>query len=186
MRAVAAARSRFCTVRATLLHGDLHSGSVMVPSVGEGTARIIDPEFAFVGPVGFDLGLVLGSLLTQAARAVARDLTRHRRRVAAAAVELLDAFTGVGRTEWAQRELPAYVYDIEHREAYVDAARMGACEALRRLIYAAPVPDVEDLADDEYQVAGAWLIDAGATMLREPDLLTDRSALLSLLGGATG
>ncbi|MGN6451949.1 MAG: S-methyl-5-thioribose kinase, partial [Steroidobacteraceae bacterium] len=33
-----------------LVHGDLHSGSVMVT---EGDTRVIDPEFAFYGPIGF-------------------------------------------------------------------------------------------------------------------------------------
>ena len=43
-----------------LVHGDLHSGSVMVT---EGNTRVIDPEFAFYGPIGFDLGAFLGNLL---------------------------------------------------------------------------------------------------------------------------
>jgi 5-methylthioribose kinase len=43
----------------TLLHGDLHSGSVMV--TGEDT-RIIDPEFAFYGPMAFDVGMYLANL----------------------------------------------------------------------------------------------------------------------------
>ncbi|NNM62832.1 MAG: S-methyl-5-thioribose kinase [Steroidobacteraceae bacterium] len=43
-----------------LIHGDLHSGSIMVTA--EDT-RVIDPEFAFYGPVGFDLGAFVGNLL---------------------------------------------------------------------------------------------------------------------------
>ena len=42
-----------------LLHADLHSGSLMV---NEDETRIIDPEFCFYGPMGFDLGLIIGSL----------------------------------------------------------------------------------------------------------------------------
>ena len=44
----------------TLCHGDLHAGSVMVTG---GEARIIDPEFAFYGPFGFDIGMMLGNFL---------------------------------------------------------------------------------------------------------------------------
>ena len=40
--------------------GICHSGSVMVT---EGNTRVIDPEFAFYGPIGFDLGAFLGNLL---------------------------------------------------------------------------------------------------------------------------
>ena len=44
----------------TLCHGDLHAGSVMVT---DQEARVIDPEFAFYGPLGFDLGMMMGNYL---------------------------------------------------------------------------------------------------------------------------
>ncbi|WP_282609896.1 S-methyl-5-thioribose kinase [Pelagibius sp. Alg239-R121] len=43
-----------------LIHGDLHSGSIMVT---ETETKMIDPEFAFYGPRGFDVGAVIGNLL---------------------------------------------------------------------------------------------------------------------------
>jgi 5-methylthioribose kinase len=43
-----------------LLHGDLHTGSVMVT---ETDTRAIDPEFAFFGPIGFDVGALLANLM---------------------------------------------------------------------------------------------------------------------------
>ncbi|WP_373288972.1 S-methyl-5-thioribose kinase [Aureimonas endophytica] len=42
----------------TLLHGDLHTGSVMVT---EGDTRVIDPEFAVYGPIAFDIGMLLAN-----------------------------------------------------------------------------------------------------------------------------
>ncbi|RWN58060.1 S-methyl-5-thioribose kinase [Mesorhizobium sp.] len=42
----------------TLLHGDLHSGSIMVT---ETETRMIDPEFAFYGPIAFDVGMLLAN-----------------------------------------------------------------------------------------------------------------------------
>jgi 5-methylthioribose kinase len=59
---VAAARfgQKFLIEAQALIHGDLHSGSVMVT---EGDSRVIDPEFAFYGPIGFDLGAFFGNLL---------------------------------------------------------------------------------------------------------------------------
>jgi 5-methylthioribose kinase len=50
----------FLTRGEALLHGDLHTGSVMVT---DADTRIIDPEFAFFGPIGFDIGAVLGNLM---------------------------------------------------------------------------------------------------------------------------
>ena len=42
----------------TLLHGDLHTGSVMVTA---DNTRVIDPEFAFYGPIAFDVGMLLAN-----------------------------------------------------------------------------------------------------------------------------
>jgi 5-methylthioribose kinase len=52
---------RAFTARAeTLCHGDLHAGSIMVTG---SEARVIDPEFAFYGPMGFDIGMLVGNYL---------------------------------------------------------------------------------------------------------------------------
>jgi 5-methylthioribose kinase len=58
--AIAHFKRLFLTSPEALLHGDLHTGSVMC---SEGSTKIIDPEFAFYGPIGFDLGAVLPNLL---------------------------------------------------------------------------------------------------------------------------
>jgi 5-methylthioribose kinase len=50
----------FLTKTEALLHGDLHTGSVMVT---QGSTFVIDPEFAFYGPMGFDIGAILSNLL---------------------------------------------------------------------------------------------------------------------------
>lgn len=44
----------------TMCHGDLHAGSIMVT---DSEARIIDPEFAYYGPFGFDIGMLIGNYL---------------------------------------------------------------------------------------------------------------------------
>jgi 5-methylthioribose kinase len=51
---------KFLTSAEALIHGDLHTGSVMVT---ESDSRIIDPAFELVGPLGFDVGAVLCNLL---------------------------------------------------------------------------------------------------------------------------
>jgi 5-methylthioribose kinase len=50
---------RFQNAPEALIHGDLHTGSVMVT---ENDTRAIDPEFAFYGPMGFDIGAILANL----------------------------------------------------------------------------------------------------------------------------
>jgi 5-methylthioribose kinase len=41
-----------------MCHGDLHAGSIMVTDT---ETRVIDPEFAFYGPMGFDIGMLIGN-----------------------------------------------------------------------------------------------------------------------------
>ena len=59
-RAVSALKLKFLSETQALLHGDLHTGSIMVTA--EDT-KVIDPEFAVMGPMGFDVGKLLGNLL---------------------------------------------------------------------------------------------------------------------------
>ncbi len=50
----------FASRAETLLHGDLHTGSVMVT---DNETRVIDPEFATYGPFGFDVGMLISNFL---------------------------------------------------------------------------------------------------------------------------
>lgn len=59
-RAVSVLKLRFMTELQALVHGDLHTGSIMVTPTD---TKIIDLEFATFGPMGFDLGRLVGSLL---------------------------------------------------------------------------------------------------------------------------
>ncbi|KAJ3678422.1 hypothetical protein LUZ60_002225 [Juncus effusus] len=57
---IAELKSMFCERAQALIHGDLHTGSIMVT---EDSTQVIDPEFGFYGPMGFDLGAFLGNLI---------------------------------------------------------------------------------------------------------------------------
>ncbi len=52
-------KRRLIEKKQALLHGDLHTGSVLVCS---DSTYVIDPEFAFVGPIGFDVGKIMANL----------------------------------------------------------------------------------------------------------------------------
>ena len=58
--AVSRLKLKFMASPEALLHGDLHTGSIMVT---DRQTRVIDPEFAFYGPIGFDVGAVIANLL---------------------------------------------------------------------------------------------------------------------------
>jgi 5-methylthioribose kinase len=58
--AISRLKLKFMGAPEALIHGDLHTGSIMVTAR---ETRVIDPEFAFYGPMGFDVGAVIGNLL---------------------------------------------------------------------------------------------------------------------------
>ena len=52
-------REKFMNYSQSLIHGDLHSGSIFINEKG---IKIIDPEFSFYGPMAYDIGNVIGNL----------------------------------------------------------------------------------------------------------------------------
>ena len=56
---VAKLRNNFMNNAQALIHGDLHTGSVFANESG---IKVIDPEFAFYGPMGYDIGNVIANL----------------------------------------------------------------------------------------------------------------------------
>jgi 5-methylthioribose kinase len=58
--AISRLKLKFLSCPQALIHGDLHTGSIMVTPH---ETKVIDPEFAFYGPMGFDIGAVIANLL---------------------------------------------------------------------------------------------------------------------------
>jgi 5-methylthioribose kinase len=165
---VAAARfgHKFLTQPQALLHGDLHLGSVMV---SEHDARVIDPEFAFYGPIGFDLGAFFGNLLlnwyAQPGHATALDdRAAYRDWILAQAKIFWEAFRGRFLGLWAEHAAgdafpPAVFAEAADaaalaaaRSAFVDslfADMLGfaACKMIRRIVGFAHVIDFDGIAD---------------------------------------
>lgn len=75
---VASLREIFMNKAEALIHGDLHTGSIFIGNtigvpidtnatpdrntMSEPCMKIIDPEFAFYGPIGYDLGNIIANL----------------------------------------------------------------------------------------------------------------------------
>ena len=57
--AVARLKFRFMNEAQSLIHGDLHTGSVFI---NHEHTFVFDPEFAFFGPMGYDIGNVIANL----------------------------------------------------------------------------------------------------------------------------
>ena len=165
---VAAARfgQKFLSDAQALVHGDLHSGSVMVT---EGDTRVIDPEFAFYGPIGFDLGAFLGNLLlswySQAGHATPQDDRRaYQQWILGQARAFWESFSSSFLALWAENArgdvLPPSMFARPEeagtlewaRSAFVDglfADMLGfaACKMIRRIVGFAHVIDFDRIQD---------------------------------------
>jgi 5-methylthioribose kinase len=58
--AISRLKLKFMSQPEAMIHGDLHTGSIMVT---ESETRVIDPEFAFYGPMAFDVGAIIANLI---------------------------------------------------------------------------------------------------------------------------
>jgi 5-methylthioribose kinase len=58
--AVAKLKFEFMNNAQALIHGDLHTGSIFVK---KDSTKVFDPEFAFYGPMGYDIGNVVANLI---------------------------------------------------------------------------------------------------------------------------
>src|SRR5258708_3809648 len=75
--AISRLKLKFMASPEALIHGDLHTGSIMVT---QSETKVIDPEFAFYGPMGFDLGAVLGNLIMSYLASVGHERSPGERR----------------------------------------------------------------------------------------------------------
>ena len=57
---VAKIKFEFMNNAQALIHGDLHTGSIFVK---QDSTRVFDPEFAFYGPMGYDIGNLVANLI---------------------------------------------------------------------------------------------------------------------------
>ena len=76
-------RLNFMNNAQALMHGDLHSGSIFANETG---LKVLDPEFAFYGPMGYDIGNVIGNLFFSWAN---KAFTRRGEPAAQEAIEAL-------------------------------------------------------------------------------------------------
>ncbi len=172
----------FMTGAEALIHGDLHTGSVMVKMKddGSGDARVIDPEFAYYGPVGFDLGAIFGNYLAARARAEAMSRSdEFKSWLAGLAQETWDAFETEMRRLWATRPDPTWTdsfLDSWLAKVQKDSLGFGGCKAIRRIIGLAKVSDIETLPPDQHVEAAAMVLRTAATWIKDRDRLATVAA----------
>lgn len=148
---VAFLRNGFMNNAQALLHGDLHSGSIFANARG---VKIIDPKFAFYGPMGYDIGNVIGNLFFPWAN---KAFAAPEEKGTAAVLEtLISRLFDQTRTRLealydARVTLPLYRVP-EFRETYLDSVMADSLgyagtEIIRRTVGDSKVPELTSVTD---------------------------------------
>ena len=198
--AIAEVKETYMTRAQALLHGDMHTGSIMA-TVDD--TKVIDPEFAFIGPIGYDLGTLFANLAINwvAQPAHGGGVTSNQAAVASILTDVWNGYAATFDRLWAEDNAGELVPDgywafdggdaafADYRQRYLrtilhDSAGHAGCEMLRRLMGIVTVPDLGTITDDGeraeveravHRVARRWLV--------ERDRIDDVGRLVAILTG---
>jgi 5-methylthioribose kinase len=160
--AVSGLLSAFKTRGEALIHGDLHTGSVLVR---DQQVRAIDLEFAYYGPFGFDPGMLLANLaLACIAHEAAGDL-EFCATIAGYAREYWSALAAGCRRLWPTGEFSC---DQFLSVLLADAARFAGVEMIRRIVGLAHVQDIDSLPQPARLRAQQHAVSCGRTLITGP------------------
>lgn len=177
-----------CNAQA-LIHGDLHTGSIMV---NEQETKVIDPEFAYFGPMGYDIGAVLGNLaLSYASQEYhaqdPRVRAEYREWLRDAIREVWTIFEAEFGRLWeteANDQWPSLTLRSKYiKKLLQDTAGFGACKMMRRILGLAHVPDLDCIEDEHVRaIAESLALDIAQSWLMNRHTYNSVEDLVSAIG----
>ena len=151
--AAARLKSKFMDNAQALIHGDLHSGSIFVKP---GSTMVLDPEFAFYGPAGYDIGNVIAhfAIAWAAAEASMEDSVQKSqylsfledcmvRTLTVFRARALELAGGARDPMFQNPDLQVWLIG----DMVSDAAGFAGTEIIRRIIGSAQVKDITTLEE---------------------------------------
>uniref|UniRef100_A0A0C9S824 S-methyl-5-thioribose kinase n=1 Tax=Wollemia nobilis TaxID=56998 RepID=A0A0C9S824_9CONI len=162
---IAELKSKFCERTQALIHGDLHTGSIMVTS---SSTQVIDPEFAFYGPMGFDIGAFIGNLILafyaqDGHGKYENEREGYKQWILRCIEETWNLFEAKFIALWNANkehcgdayleaiyntpELKSIVQQKYMKDLFHDSLGFGAAKMIRRIVGVAHVEDLESIQD---------------------------------------
>ena len=167
---VASLRETFMNKAEALIHGDLHTGSIFIGksidssnSLGSNSAnehcmKIIDPEFAFYGPIGYDLGNIIANLYCAwMYAAFIRGANAFTERIAAAIEALPQLFTAKALKRCKTVPLSDPLYNEKYirrrlAEIVADAYGFAGTEMIRRTVGDTKTAEFDAMGSDARRI----------------------------------
>ena len=195
--------TKFASNAETLCHGDLHTGSVMCT---DDEVRVIDPEFAFYGPMGFDLGMLIANYLmaffSQPAHRGGDALDAYQDWILDTVRETATAFRAEFASLWRSERtgilFPRSMFEdqghpsdaaceVQLRRIWADAMGIAGVEMHRRCLSLAHNADFETIEDTGLRARlEARNLMMGRELLLGRDGIADADALIGIARGYSG
>lgn len=146
---VAQLKSGFLAKPQALLHGDLHCGNVMV---SHEYTKVIAAQYGYYGPIGFDVGTFLASLILSLV-AQAPQKHEHQRQYLVAQIELLwhgfaQQFQQLMQKETTDQSFQSSLFHKWYLEqVWQDTLGYAGCELIRRTVGWAPSAELQQIRD---------------------------------------
>jgi 5-methylthioribose kinase len=199
--AAAEMKASYMTHAQALIHSDLHTGSIML---NPADTRVIDSEFAFYGPMGFDVGAVLENLVLNCLShyghtddPAARE--EYQEYILTMVRDVWNGFAAKFDALWVANnkgELapPQYWNWLGGEEAFADFRRRyilgilrdsaghGGCKMLRRMMGVVSVWDISSIEDTRKRaIAERKAIRIGVRWLLERSSFTTVDDLIAIV-----
>jgi 5-methylthioribose kinase len=146
----------FLTNAQALVHGDLHTGSVFVR---DDSTKVIDPEFAFYGPMGYDVGNVMANFIfawVNGALTLTIGLEKdtYMKWLEETLTEVIDLFSLKFLTKWKENVTDIMAkadgFDRWYLDSVLeDTAGVAGLELIRRIVGLAKVKDITSIEDKD-------------------------------------
>ena len=186
---VAKLKEKFLTHAQALVHGDLHTGSIFVT---EQDTKVIDPEFAYYGPMGFDIGAVYANLLLNYAAQlghVADEAVRqdYQQYLISTIRDSWASFEKEFRRLWQEHAIEPTAHTEGFLDAYLqsvlqDTTGFAGCKMIRRIVGIAHVSDIDSIEDDAARaIAEKAALAIGRSLIVGRQRVTSIDELIALI-----
>ena len=186
---------KFMNQSDALLHGDLHTGSIMI---NKSETYIIDSEFAFVGPMGFDIGALIANLtMSWVSHTVQDDSSDYADWILETINSVWQHFDEKFRALWNETEESALLTkgfaNEEILKSYQDqfmqtllqeSIGFAGCKVIRRQFGIAGVEDIRGIEDAAVrEKANRLAIHIGERFIKQYHRVQNTDELTKLIKG---